>query len=294
MQVVDLATLTGAIMVALGTAVAGLFANSDALADQLTTAARAAGEKLWRLPLEEECVPPSPGLQTLGHRCGLSFQKVLLPQAGMRNICSLSTKGYQQGQRNSPPGAAIAGHLSFRPAPPLQQGECSPQGRSTRATQPLLSCAACPSPDAVALRWCRYRETIKSPIADLINTAGRPGGAIKAALFLQEVSAGPPCVRLPHMAHGSGNSGRAAASFQQWPELLTKALVLRVLCWISGCGRAQHHMALTSHSWGKKCKFDQRVCVSECSLLGTPSSGLTWTLLASPTTATRRSGLASA
>ncbi|GAQ85857.1 cytosolic aminopeptidase family protein [Klebsormidium nitens] len=83
--VVDLATLTGAIMVALGTAMAGLFANSDGLADQLATAARAAGEKLWRLPLEEE-----------------------------------------------------------------------------------------------------YKETIKSPIADLINTAGRPAGAIKAALFLQE------------------------------------------------------------------------------------------------------------
>lgn len=41
---------------------------------------------------------------------------------------------------------------------------------------------------------CRYKESIKSPIADLINTAGRPGGSIKAALFLQEVSsgAGPP------------------------------------------------------------------------------------------------------
>jgi leucyl aminopeptidase len=55
-QIVDLATLTGAIMVALGPAVAGLFCNSDALAEQLATAARAAGEKLWRLPLEDEYV----------------------------------------------------------------------------------------------------------------------------------------------------------------------------------------------------------------------------------------------
>jgi hypothetical protein len=55
-QIVDLATLTGAIMVALGPAVAGLFSNSDTLAEQLATAAKAAGEKLWRLPLEEECV----------------------------------------------------------------------------------------------------------------------------------------------------------------------------------------------------------------------------------------------
>lgn len=48
---VDLATLTGAIMVALGTYKAGLFANDDKLADNLLAAADATGEDLWRMPL---------------------------------------------------------------------------------------------------------------------------------------------------------------------------------------------------------------------------------------------------
>ena len=52
--IVDLATLTGAIMIALGTAHAGLFANDDALADKLLAAGKATGEKLWRMPLGEE------------------------------------------------------------------------------------------------------------------------------------------------------------------------------------------------------------------------------------------------
>ncbi len=51
--VVDLATLTGACVVALGTWVGGLFSNSDALADELLAAATRAGEAFWRLPLVE-------------------------------------------------------------------------------------------------------------------------------------------------------------------------------------------------------------------------------------------------
>lgn len=52
-QVVDLATLTGAIIVALGSHRAGLFSNDDALADALFEAGEAAGEPLWRMPLGE-------------------------------------------------------------------------------------------------------------------------------------------------------------------------------------------------------------------------------------------------
>ncbi len=51
---VDLATLTGAIMVALGQEHAGLFANNDELAENLAKAGKATGEKLWRLPLGPE------------------------------------------------------------------------------------------------------------------------------------------------------------------------------------------------------------------------------------------------
>ena len=50
---VNLATLTGAITIALGRHYAGLFSNDDKLSDQLTKAGRAVDEKLWRFPTDE-------------------------------------------------------------------------------------------------------------------------------------------------------------------------------------------------------------------------------------------------
>jgi leucyl aminopeptidase len=49
--IVDVATLTGACVVALGQTTVGLFGADDALADRVLAAARRAGEDLWRLPL---------------------------------------------------------------------------------------------------------------------------------------------------------------------------------------------------------------------------------------------------
>jgi leucyl aminopeptidase len=51
---VDLATLTGAIMVALGTEHAGLFSNNDELAERLTKVGTETGERVWRMPLGPE------------------------------------------------------------------------------------------------------------------------------------------------------------------------------------------------------------------------------------------------
>ena len=48
---IDLATLTGAIMIALGNEYAGLFANNDELAQRIVAAGEATGEKVWRMPL---------------------------------------------------------------------------------------------------------------------------------------------------------------------------------------------------------------------------------------------------
>ncbi|MGX5775632.1 leucyl aminopeptidase [Methylorubrum zatmanii] len=48
---IDLATLTGAIIVALGQDIAGLFSNDDELSARITAAGEAAGEKVWRMPL---------------------------------------------------------------------------------------------------------------------------------------------------------------------------------------------------------------------------------------------------
>ena len=52
--VVDLATLTGGCVVALGHSMAGLMSNSDELADELLGSAAAAGEKVWRLPVGDD------------------------------------------------------------------------------------------------------------------------------------------------------------------------------------------------------------------------------------------------
>ena len=50
-RIVDLATLTGAMIVSLGNEYGGMFANDDTLAAQLTAAGLASGDKLWRMPL---------------------------------------------------------------------------------------------------------------------------------------------------------------------------------------------------------------------------------------------------
>jgi leucyl aminopeptidase len=51
---IDLATLTGGVIVALGRTMAGVMSNSDTLVDEIQRAATLAGEKLWRLPLGDE------------------------------------------------------------------------------------------------------------------------------------------------------------------------------------------------------------------------------------------------
>jgi leucyl aminopeptidase len=51
---INLATLTGAIMVALGQEYAGLFSNDDKLVERLTKAGEATGERVWRMPLGPE------------------------------------------------------------------------------------------------------------------------------------------------------------------------------------------------------------------------------------------------
>ncbi|HQD85162.1 MAG TPA: leucyl aminopeptidase, partial [Quisquiliibacterium sp.] len=52
--VIDIATLTGACVIALGAHNSGLFSNNDALADALLSAGRRTGDRCWRMPLDEE------------------------------------------------------------------------------------------------------------------------------------------------------------------------------------------------------------------------------------------------
>jgi leucyl aminopeptidase len=53
-RILDLATLTGAVIVALGSTYAGLMSNDDQLAEQISAAGERSGEIVWRLPLHEE------------------------------------------------------------------------------------------------------------------------------------------------------------------------------------------------------------------------------------------------
>jgi leucyl aminopeptidase len=94
-HLIDAATLTGAVVVALGYANAGIFANDDGLYDRFKKALDQSGEKMWRLPLDDE-----------------------------------------------------------------------------------------------------YKEQIKSNIADIMNTGGRWGGAITAAMFLKEFAEDTPWIHL--------------------------------------------------------------------------------------------------
>lgn len=53
-RIVDLATLTGACMVALGPRVAGLFSNHEEVASEILRATQFTGERVWRLPLDDD------------------------------------------------------------------------------------------------------------------------------------------------------------------------------------------------------------------------------------------------
>jgi leucyl aminopeptidase len=57
-HLIDAATLTGAIVVALGYVNAGVFANDDALLGKVLAASKAAGEKMWHMPIDDEYKEP--------------------------------------------------------------------------------------------------------------------------------------------------------------------------------------------------------------------------------------------
>ena len=52
--IVDLATLTGAMIISLGHEYGGMFSNDDGLAAQLLAAGKASGDKLWRMPMGDD------------------------------------------------------------------------------------------------------------------------------------------------------------------------------------------------------------------------------------------------
>ncbi|MGF1490425.1 MAG: leucyl aminopeptidase [Prochloraceae cyanobacterium] len=80
-SIVDLATLTGACIVALGNDISGLWSTDDGLAADLKTAAEAAGEKFWQMPMEEKYFEglksPIADMKNTGPRAGGSITAAL-------------------------------------------------------------------------------------------------------------------------------------------------------------------------------------------------------------------------
>ena len=87
--IVNLATLTGAIIVSLGTEYAGLFANDDALAAKLDAAGNATGDKLWRFPLgsgyDKLIDSPIADMKNVGPRFGGSITAAQFLQRFIEN-----------------------------------------------------------------------------------------------------------------------------------------------------------------------------------------------------------------
>lgn len=81
---VDLATLTGAVITALGHDYAGLFSNNEGLASDFLSASQASGDLLWRMPLpaayEKQIESPIADLKNVGGRPGGSITAALFLQ----------------------------------------------------------------------------------------------------------------------------------------------------------------------------------------------------------------------
>jgi leucyl aminopeptidase len=81
---IDLATLTGAIVISLGKDLAGLFSNNDALAESLLAASKATREPLWRMPLppqyEKNIESAVADMKNVGPRYGGSITAALFIQ----------------------------------------------------------------------------------------------------------------------------------------------------------------------------------------------------------------------
>lgn len=112
---IDLATLTGAVLIALGQEYAGLFANNDKIAERLALAGEAEDEKVWRMPLHDK------------------FDKMIdTPNADMKNIGgryagSATAAQFLQRFTNKVPWAHldIAGTAMGSPKTPVSQSWAS-------------------------------------------------------------------------------------------------------------------------------------------------------------------------
>ncbi|MCS7293280.1 MAG: leucyl aminopeptidase [Gloeomargarita sp. SKYBB_i_bin120] len=112
--IVDLATLTGACIVALGDDIAGLWSTSDDLANELLQASSATGEKIWRMPLEdkyfESMKSPIADMKNAGGRSagsitGALFLKQFVQKTPWAHLDVAGPVWSEKGNTYSGPGA---------------------------------------------------------------------------------------------------------------------------------------------------------------------------------------------
>ena len=113
---VDLATLTGAILVALGQENAGLFSNDDTLSDRLFAAGKATGETVWRMPL-------SPTYDKI-----IDSKFADVKNSGGRHAGSITAAHFLQRFVNGTPGP-----ISTSPAPAWARRPATRTGAGARA-----------------------------------------------------------------------------------------------------------------------------------------------------------------
>ncbi len=112
---VDLATLTGAIRVALGLEIAGLFSNNDELAERLLAAGKAEGEELWRMPMGErfDKMIDSPiadmkniGGQFAGSTTAAQFIQRFVNKVPWAHLDIAGTAWFEEARNSTPKGAS--------------------------------------------------------------------------------------------------------------------------------------------------------------------------------------------
>jgi leucyl aminopeptidase len=107
-RIIDLATLTGSCMVALGSKVAGLFANDDETAEVVRAAASGVGERVWRMPMDgdyrESLKSPVADLKNVGSKWGgaIIAAKFLEEFVGGRPWAHLDIAGPAWADSDSP------------------------------------------------------------------------------------------------------------------------------------------------------------------------------------------------
>jgi leucyl aminopeptidase len=116
-HIVDLATLTGSIIVALGDTRAGLFSNDDAWAARVLAAAERAGELVWRMPVSDDykksIESPIADFKNYGGRPDATAAALLISKFAADtpwvHLDIAGTSWYDAPQAHAPTGASGAG-----------------------------------------------------------------------------------------------------------------------------------------------------------------------------------------